>query len=568
MPALHELYFHDVRLKQLHLQNFRGFGDLMIEFRADKPITVFIAENGSGKSSVLDAIAEFLNRFFHIAISDKGQEVKYDTLLGEKDIFNGRNNTFATAVLNLEYPFPGKQIFELANDLAGFLEENAIEGKFAKLGIDEEVWVLHIYEEENSILTDYVLPDDFQNILDGFTGENKLLNTSSLGFNICISNETGWQPNLALSAKEINASQYRNGNIELNFELTRGRADVIKYYDTNTSFSNTYTEFLKTWDKGEGSITDWSKSSSEFDRFNPLNENSIVLPLLVYYGGSAINIQYDNELKVPYRPCEFQSYSDALIPNRFNFEEFLTWALWIYEKQPYAWDLVKSTLLDILNGDQIRYKDIRFETQRLLFTKQEEEGTSPISIEVAQLSAGEKSIIGLIGDLVKRAVQLNAVLFKIDVNSSDDTLSNPLRYTPGIVLIDEIDLHLHPRWQRVIIPKLREYFPKIQFVVTTHSPIALQEVDGTILLLNNFLIMPSPLLGGWKIEEILRLMGINSFYSNKNYEILVENFYDFIRDSNIEEAEIILEKILVQLPPYSSFRAVLKSRFESLKEDW
>jgi predicted ATP-binding protein involved in virulence len=568
MPSLHELYFHDVRLKQLHLQNFRGFGDLMIEFRADKPITVFIAENGSGKSSVLDAIAEFLNRFFYKAIAGKDHEAEYNTLLGEKDIFNGRNNTFASAVLNLKYPFPDKQIFEVAHKIAMFLEENLIEGKYAKLEIEEDAWILHIYENDNAILTDYVLPDHFQNILNDLVGANNLLNTSSLSFNICIRKKNGWQPNLALSAKEVSVYQYRNGNIELNFELTRGRPDVIKYYDTNKKFSRTYKEFIETWYDGVGSITDWSKSSREYDRFNPLNENNIVLPLLVYYGGAAINIQYDNELKVPYRPRELQSYSDALIPNRFNFEEFLTWALWIYEKQLHAWDLVKSTLLDILNADQNRYKDIRFETQRLLFTKQEEEGTVPISIEVAQLSAGEKSIIGLIGDLVKRAVQLNAVLFKIDVNSSDDTLSNPLQYTPGIVLIDEIDLHLHPRWQRVIIPKLREYFPEIQFVVTTHSPIALQEVDGTILLLNNFLITPSPLLGGWKIEEILRLMGINSLYSNKNYEILVENFYDFIRDSNIEEAEIILEKILVQLPPYSSFRVVLKSRLESLKEDW
>ena len=41
----------------------------------------------------------------------------------------------------------------------------------------------------------------------------------------------------------------------------------------------------------------------------------------------------------------------------------------------------------------------------------------------------------------------------------------------GIVLIDEIDLHLHPRWQRIIVPALLEAFPKLQFVATTHSPL-------------------------------------------------------------------------------------------------
>ena len=46
------------------------------------------------------------------------------------------------------------------------------------------------------------------------------------------------------------------------------------------------------------------------------------------------------------------------------------------------------------------------------------------------------------------------------------------------MLIDEIDLHLHPRWQRVALPRLRKVFPKLQFVVTTHSPQVLSSVDN------------------------------------------------------------------------------------------
>ena len=54
------------------------------------------------------------------------------------------------------------------------------------------------------------------------------------------------------------------------------------------------------------------------------------------------------------------------------------------------------------------------------------------------------------------------------------------------VLIDEIDLHLHPRWQRKIIPSLLRAFPKLQFVATTHSPFIVQSLsEGSLLNLDN-----------------------------------------------------------------------------------
>jgi predicted ATP-binding protein involved in virulence len=75
------------------------------------------------------------------------------------------------------------------------------------------------------------------------------------------------------------------------------------------------------------------------------------------------------------------------------------------------------------------------------------------------LSGGQRIMLTLIGELAKRAITLNPHLGR-DV----------LQQTPGIVMIDELDLHLHPRWQRRIISDLKRTFPQIQFVVTTHSP--------------------------------------------------------------------------------------------------
>jgi len=75
------------------------------------------------------------------------------------------------------------------------------------------------------------------------------------------------------------------------------------------------------------------------------------------------------------------------------------------------------------------------------------------------VSQGEKSLMALVGDIARRLAMMNP------------GLENPL-HGEGIVLIDEIDLHLHPQWQRGIIQRLRDTFPKCQFLLATHSPIA------------------------------------------------------------------------------------------------
>jgi predicted ATP-binding protein involved in virulence len=85
------------------------------------------------------------------------------------------------------------------------------------------------------------------------------------------------------------------------------------------------------------------------------------------------------------------------------------------------------------------------------------------SFNLDQLSDGEKNLIALVGDIARRLA-----------------IGNPHRNIPlegeGIILIDEIDLHLHPRWQRLVIPKLLEVFPNCQFFISTHSPQVISHV--------------------------------------------------------------------------------------------
>ncbi|MCK5719643.1 MAG: AAA family ATPase, partial [Thiomargarita sp.] len=102
-----------------------------------------------------------------------------------------------------------------------------------------------------------------------------------------------------------------------------------------------------------------------------------------------------------------------------------------------------------------QWSDIRYNAKfKKITANHPEQGTIPVSM----LSDGVRSMLAMIADIAYRCTKLNP------------HLSNAPKETKGIVLIDEIEMHLHPKWQQTIIPNLQEAFPKIQFIITTHSP--------------------------------------------------------------------------------------------------
>ena len=87
------------------------------------------------------------------------------------------------------------------------------------------------------------------------------------------------------------------------------------------------------------------------------------------------------------------------------------------------------------------------------------------TVAVRQMSDGERGILALVLDLTRRLVQANP------------EMSDPVAEAEAVVLIDEIDLHLHPEWQRQIVHKLTTMFPRCQFIATTHSPQVIGEIE-------------------------------------------------------------------------------------------
>lgn len=125
------------------------------------------------------------------------------------------------------------------------------------------------------------------------------------------------------------------------------------------------------------------------------------------------------------------------------------------------------------------------------------------------LSDGQRNMVAMVGDLAFKAAQLNPHLGEA-----------ALAQTPGVVLIDELDLHLHPRWQQHIVEDLRRLFPQVQFIATTHSPFIVQTLRlGELIPLD---AQPVPETGNLGVEEIARgLMNVPHPEVSPRYQEMV-----------------------------------------------
>lgn len=154
-------------------------------------------------------------------------------------------------------------------------------------------------------------------------------------------------------------------------------------------------------------------------------------------------------------------------------------------------------------------------------------------IPINRLSDGYKSTISLVADIAYRMAVLNPQF-----------LENVCNETDGIVLIDEVDLHLHPAWQQRILSDLTSIFPKVQFIVTTHAPEIINSVasENVITIENNQAVPVSVETYGKDANGILRSV----MRVAERPQLVKEKFNDFYKaiDANdYPEAEDILEDL-------------------------
>lgn len=157
-----------------------------------------------------------------------------------------------------------------------------------------------------------------------------------------------------------------------------------------------------------------------------------------------------------------------------------------------------------------------------------------IRMAVNDLSDGYRSTLSMIADIAYRMAILNPQLL-------DDVLTQ----TPGVVLIDEVDLHLHPLWQQRILKDLLHIFPNVQFIVTTHAPAVISSVKKENLLVltdNRTAFMPVCEVYGSDANSILQsVMEANE--RPVEIKAMFKRFYDAMDDDDYAAAKAILDEI-------------------------
>lgn len=183
--------------------------------------------------------------------------------------------------------------------------------------------------------------------------------------------------------------------------------------------------------------------------------NKVTYPNLLGYGTARLRTttpQSEEEIENRQSPIHGLFSNESLL---LDIGYWLREQLKIYDN-PSRVEEVKKVLCGLMPT----VKEIRIEKEHKFFPRYVERDKPNSLLSAAELSAGNKSILAMIGDMIIRLFEVQPEVEKV----SD---------LEGIVLIDELETHLHPIWQREFSRILSETFPKVQFIVTTHSPITL-----------------------------------------------------------------------------------------------
>ncbi len=151
-------------------------------------------------------------------------------------------------------------------------------------------------------------------------------------------------------------------------------------------------------------------------------------------------------------------------------------------------------------------------------------------------------MVALFADIARRMCILNPHMGK-DV----------LRNTSGVVIIDELDIHLHPAWQRSIVSALRQAFPKVQFIAASHSPqiIGSLKPEEVIVLHNGDPSHPRVTYGLDSSSVLEEVMGVTQ--REPEIEDLLSELFSTLEDNDLEKAKSQLEDLKKKAPDLPEF---------------
>lgn len=217
-----------------------------------------------------------------------------------------------------------------------------------------------------------------------------------------------------------------------------------------------------------GELSNIAKEWEDF-RIQENSETDVVLPLVLAFGADRIDNNYKLVEKKANISRLIKAYKCALAET-VDFKSALAWYYNFNsngKKSPEvqgtdtAFEKALETAARITNiareeGGRGLWADVKVFGQN-----------KSTRLKYEMMSSGFKAMVNMVAEIAYRCIMLNRWLG-----------ADAVTKTPGIVLIDEIDLYLHPHWQQHVLEDLQKAFPKIQFIVSTHSPFIVQSVES------------------------------------------------------------------------------------------
>ena len=276
------------------------------------------------------------------------------------------------------------------------------------------------------------------------------------------------------------------------------------------------------------------KTENEREQIHLTKKNeSIVYPCLVYYNISRAKKLEESPTQMRlslstdgYTNCWTGEFSDILLKEWFLNREITA----VQDGAIPEFEAVRKAIVQAIPGCQ----NVQFRVSHNSLIIEMKDGTI---LPFHYLSDGYRNMLSVVADIAHRMARLNPHL-------GDDVLAE----TPGVVLIDELDLHLHPQWQRIIAGKLREIFPKVQFIATTHSPQIINHVKPECICIlhdgeNGFECMPPGESYGQTVDAILTgIMGVQTVRPDE-IGMKLDLLFEKIERLQLEDAKEDLKKL-------------------------
>jgi len=336
--------------------------------------------------------------------------------------------------------------------------------------------------------------------------------------------------------------------------------------EMTVSGSSDHTWILAKTSKGKKAAisTNLNDLTNLADRYRTqlTNQPEISLPLIAFYPVERVVIDIPLKIREKHNFFQLDGYDNALNQG-VDFRRFFEWFREREDsenEQSLPQDALKKILDALGDNDVARNKiselmqsskdrqltsvrnaiasfmpnftNLRVRRKPRLHMSIDKDGET---LNVLQLSQGEKSLMALVGDIARRLAMMNPAL------------ENPL-HGDGIILIDEVDMHLHPTWQRSIIERLTTTFPNCQFILTSHSPLVISDCKNVLVYSiddGELTVVPSQ-YGQDANTVLLDVMSTNIRNAEINQKI--NDLLDFIQDNHLEQARSLLAQLAAELP--------------------